>query len=183
MNDKNCITIVSGTNRRDSHTFILARYILGYLEKKKIPVKLLDLEEVPLAILGNSSYTAENQTKELGDIQDDYFVESHKFIFVVPEYNGSIPGVVKMLLDALSVRKYEESFFHKKACLIGVAAGRAGNLRGMDHLSDILNYLGVIVFPSKFPVSRVFEILEGRELIKGEVMETLNQLVDDFLEF
>nr|MBS0036562.1 NAD(P)H-dependent oxidoreductase [Saprospiraceae bacterium] len=183
MNEKNCVTIISGTNRRKSHSFILARYILNYLQKKGTPVKLLDLEEVPLSILDNNTYTAENQIKELTEIQDNYFVGSSKFIFVVPEYNGSIPGVVKMLLDALSVRKYDESFFHKKACLIGVAAGRAGNLRGMDHLSDILNYLGVIVFPSKLPVSRVFEILDGRELINGEVVETLNQLVDDFLEF
>ena len=69
-----------------------------------------------------------------------------------------------MFFDALSVRKYGESFKGKKVALIGVSAGRAGNLRGMEHLTGFLNYLGMIVYPDKLPISNIEQQLEGDNL-------------------
>jgi len=183
MTDPTSITLISGTDRKNSHTRIIAEHLHQHLSSIGVKSQLLDLEQIPVELLKNPTYSAENRNKGLSEIQDDFFVHCNKFIFVVPEYNGSFPGVLKLFLDSLSVRKYEETFFHKKACLIGVASGRAGNLRGLDHLSDILNYLGVIVFPSKLPVSRVFEFVDGGEVVSQEVRRSLEGLVDDFIQF
>ena len=78
-----------------------------------------------------------------------------KFWFVFPEYNGGIPGMLKLFLDAISVRAYKATFHGKKACLTGISTGRAGNLRGLDQLTNILNYLQVIVHPNKVPISSI----------------------------
>lgn len=175
--------MVSGTNRPESHTAVLARFVVDHLQKKGVEANLVDLLEIDRSMLSVEMYEEAGQSLEVKQIQDQSFVPQERFIFLAPEYNGSIPGVLKVFIDALSVRKYEASFFHKKACLIGVASGRAGNLRGLDHLSDILSYLGVIVFPEKLPVSRVFEFVEGGQLTDEEVRKTIAKLIDDFLEF
>ncbi len=183
MSEHKSVTVVSGTNRPESHTAVLARFVVGHLQRKGVEAHLVDLLEVNPGMLSVEMYGETGQSPEVKKIQDRCFVSQDRFIFLAPEYNGSIPGVLKVFIDALSVREYDSSFFHKKACLIGVASGRAGNLRGLDHLSDILSYLGVIVFPEKLPVSRVFEFVEGGELTDEEVRKTIAKLVDDFLKF
>ena len=183
MNKKEEITIISGTNRPNSHTAVIASHIHQHLLSKGKNANLIDLKSIDAAMLSNQMYSDSGQFPEIGKIQDEHFEHQTKFIFVAPEYNGSIPGVLKVFIDALSVRKYSETFFHKKACLIGVASGRAGNLRGLDHLGDILSYLGVILFPAKLPVSRVTEYVDEGKITDPEVESTINKLVDDFLKF
>jgi NAD(P)H-dependent FMN reductase len=85
----------------------------------------------------------------------------------VPEYNGSFPGSVKLFIDACTVREYSRNFKDKKAALVGIASGRAGNLRGMDHLTGVLNYLGMTVMPDKLPISSIFKLKNGN----GEVTD------------
>lgn len=177
------ITVISGTNRPNSHTAVVARFLFDYLKQENLNCRFVDLAELSPAILSPEMYDEDEMLKELVEIQDHSIVRADKFIFVAPEYNGSIPGVLKVFLDALSIRSYNESFFHKKACLVGVASGRAGNLRGLDHLSDILTYLGVIIFPSKLPVSRIFEFMESGQIKDQQVLDALKKLVDDFLDF
>jgi NAD(P)H-dependent FMN reductase len=49
-----------------------------------------------------------------------------------------VPGSLKLFIDACSVREYKQNFKGKKAALVGIASGRAGNLRGMDHLTGVM---------------------------------------------
>ncbi|TVR83280.1 MAG: NAD(P)H-dependent oxidoreductase [Saprospirales bacterium] len=183
MNKKEQITIISGTNRPNSHTAIIASHIHQHLHSIGRASNLIDLENIDGQMLSNEMYSEAGQHPDIKKIQDDHFEHQTKFIFIAPEYNGSIPGVLKVFIDALSVRKYSETFFHKKACLIGVASGRAGNLRGLDHLGDVLSYLGVILFPAKLPVSRVTDYVDKGEITDPEVKATINKLIDDFLGF
>jgi len=44
--------------------------------------------------------------------------------------------------------------------LVGVASGRAGNLRGMDHLTGVFNHVGSIVFPNKLPISNCKDVVD-----------------------
>jgi NAD(P)H-dependent FMN reductase len=73
-------------------------------------------------------------------------------------------------------------WFHKKALLTGVATGRAGNLRGMDHLADVLNYLKITVHPNKLPISVVNSIVgaDGKIMDAGTI-RAINQQLDEFI--
>ena len=129
-------------------------------------------------------YENENQTDSLSKIQDEYMISASKFIYLTSEYNGSFPGVVKLFLDACSIRDLKDTFEGKKAALVGIASGRAGNLRGMDHLSDILNHLGTVVFPNKLPISSIWKLLnEDKDLIDEETMQVIENQIDKFLKF
>lgn len=127
------ITVISATNRKDSEAQDFAKFYVKTLSARTSEeVKLLALEEIPHDWFHPDMYAEKGQSPSLARLQDEYMLPAGKFVFVIPEYNGSFPGVLKLFLDACSVRKYHETFKGKKAALLGVASGRAGNLRGMD---------------------------------------------------
>ena len=90
----------------------------------------------------------------------DKVQSSDKLVFVVPEYNGSFPGVLKTFIDSL---KYPQGVRDKKAGLIGVSSGVQGGVFAMSHLSDIFNYLGMHVFGTKTKIWRKKRTLMGRK--------------------
>ena len=128
-------------------------------------------------------YEKDGQSPEVTQLQDTYFIPSEKFWFLVPEYNGSIPGILKLWLDAMSVRDAKSTFGNKKACITGIASGRAGNLRGMDHLADILNHLSIAVLPNKQPISSIYQLInEEKELTDTKTKECLDKQKEAFLK-
>ncbi len=101
-----------------------------------------------------------------------------KYIFFLPEYNGSFPGSLKLLMDQLPI----EIWKNKKALLVGYSGGQFGNVRGMSHLTDILNYLKVNVFCDKLSIPNVRVTLDDIEK-SHEVLTKLNEYVIRFTEF
>lgn len=179
------ITVISGSNRKNNKTLHFAKHAFGLLQTETVQeVKFLDLSALDGSMLNETMYKDSGQPQMIQEIQDAYFVPANKFWFFVPEYNGSYPGIVKLLLDAMSVRAYAESFGEKKACITGIASGRAGNLRGMDHLADVLSHLGMYVHPNKNPISSIFKLLNAEDgSIDLDVEKTLKKQVDQLLKF
>ena len=68
--------------------------------------------------------------------------------------------------------------------MTGVADGRGGNLRGMDHFTGVLNYLRVNVLYNKIPLSRINdEIDKDGNLLKEETVKLIQNQIDEFLMF
>ncbi|MFN7116976.1 MAG: NADPH-dependent FMN reductase [Saprospiraceae bacterium] len=179
------ITVISGTDRRESESLNFAKKYVELIQSKTDdPVKLLALEDIPHDWWHVDMYETDGQTPSLAHLQDEYILPASKFIFVSPEYNGSFPGVLKLFLDACSVRAYKASFKHKKAALVGIATGRAGNLRGMDHLTGILNHLGIIVLPNKVPISKIDQLYDSDgNIVDAPTLRTIEKHVEEFLAF
>ena len=179
------ITIISATNRYNSMTRRIAEYYYQlFSQKSGAKVHFLSLEEVPFDILNPEMYEEGGQSSELGRIQDRYFIPSEKFVFVLPEYNGGIPGIFKLFIDAISIRRYKDSFHHKKACLVGISSGRAGNLRGMEYLTGVLNYLKITVLPNKLPISQIEKLVDREGNLKDiATRHAIEKQVDEFLAF
>jgi NAD(P)H-dependent FMN reductase len=111
-------------------------------------------------------------------------IPANKFLIILPEYNGGIPGVLKMFLDACSVREISKTFDGKKVAMVGLASGRAGNLRGMDHLTAVMNYLGCIVMPNKLPISGLEKMIDKNgQIIDPEMLDAIKKQVKDFIAF
>jgi len=161
--------IISGTNRRSSYTLRIAELYHSILKKKNIDAPVLSL--IGLDLLERNATTTELENK--------WLIPSTKYIFISPEYNGSIPGVLKCLID-VSERKVWKG---KKALLTGVSKGRAGNLRGMDHLTGILHYVGTIVHPNKLPISIVDTLFTKDELAHQDTLRAISQQLDEFIDF
>jgi NAD(P)H-dependent FMN reductase len=179
------ITVISGTNRKNSRTSKVAKHIFGLLsDHKKQSSHYLELTDLPEKFVHTMMYETKHQDKGLVKIQDKYFTPADKLIFVVPEYNGSFPGIFKLFIDAISIRNYKENFKDKKVLLVGVASGRAGNLRGMDHLTTSLNYLKMNIFPIRFPIPQIEKRMDGKGKLTDEVLKKeLKSIVSDFISF
>ncbi len=178
------ITVISGVNRKGSKTKIFAHQYAALLrEAGAEEVKFLALEDVNHDWFHAAMYGAADQSESLAKLQDEYILPASKLVFVMPEYNGSFPGVVKLFIDACSVREYQKNFVGKKAALIGVASGRAGNLRGLDHFADILNHVGTISFPNKLPISSIGELLNEDNEINAHTVQVMREHAVSFLKF
>ncbi len=179
------ITVISGTNRKDSECLTFAKTYAGILEaKSNVPIRLLALEEIAHDWFHPDMYDTASQTLSLIKLQDEFILPAEKFVFIMPEYNGSIPGSLKLFIDACSIRKYKENFQGKKAALVGVASGRAGNLRGMDHLSGVLNHMGTIILPNMLPISSIKALLDqNSKVVDQPTLIAMEKQADQLLSF
>ena len=109
------------------------------------------------------------------------FKEADKFIFILPEYNGSFPGVVKLALDAMDPGAV---FAGKKAALVGVSTGKFGNLRGLEHFTGALNYMKVEVLPFKAHLMKIDRAFSADQKISDpETLTEIQKQIDAFLKF
>ena len=162
-------TIVSGTNRIGSNTLKVARQYQKLLREKGIEANLLSLENVSVLTRDANFQKLENELL----IPTDYY------IFISPEYNGSFPGVLKLLFDT---SKTHLIWWHKKALITGISSGRAGNLRGNDHLAAILNYLKITVHPNQLPISSIDKLMDSEGNITDEnTLKVIHQQLDSFI--
>lgn len=173
------LTIFHGTARSDSNSRKIANFYDSLLEKKNIPHQFFTLEGVDESIFNKTFHNEKHP--QLVDIENNILAPTTKYIFIVPEYNGSFPGMFKGFIDACDVAK---CFHNKKASLTGVAQGRAGNLRGMEHLTNIFNHLKMNVLHFKIPISQVHLMLdESGKLNNPEMIKMIETQIDLFMEF
>ena len=163
--------IISGTNRKDSNTIKIAVQYHEALAKRNISSEIISLEEVDLS----------GRNAKFEKLEKEVLIPAEKFIFIAPEYNASIPGVLKTLLD---LSEYKKVWWGKKALLVGISTGRSGNVRGMEHLTSILNYMKVVVHPNKLPISSIHKLMnENKSISDEETVNAINTQLDEFIKF
>lgn len=173
------ITVISGTNNINSYTRIISQLYYDELKKHTQEVLFFSLEEMDGLTLYNCIYNSDDANIKV--MEEKYFARSEKLLFVIPEYNGSFPGILKLLFDAMDVKKY---VYGKKAGIVGVATGRAGNLRGIDHLTSIMQHMNVNVLPRILPISSVKKELNELNQFSNEgIVAIFKRHVEEFLRF
>ena len=175
------IAIISGTNRKDSSTLKVATICNQIVESVEKTSKIIDLRDMSGVSLSSEMYLSDNQDTAVAKLQDEYLLPSDKWIIVIPEYNGGVPGIFKLFIDILSLRLKDETFHNKSVLLVGVAAGRAGNARGLDYLTNCLNYLGMEVFPTKIPISSINQVLQ-KESLNEMTLSLLTSTIQKFIK-
>lgn len=172
------ISIISATNRENSYTEKVAFYYKLTLEGMGKEVNLLNLKILGEVIELNQIYN-KNKSEAFNKMVEDFIINADAFVFVVPEYNGSFPGVLKVFIDAVPPSSWAE----KKVCLTGISTGRAGNLRGMEHLTGVLHYLKLSVYHNRLPISLVDKIFTNGDNVPDETSKAIEKQLEGFLKF
>lgn len=175
-------TVLCGTNRTGSNSSIVASYITQQA-KLRDEVQYLSLEDVDWSEVVETMYTPDDHPESFRAIDEQYMIGADRWIIVSPEYNGSMPGILKLFIDAISTHRYGDTFGNKKAMLFGVASGRAGNLRGMEQITGYLNYLKVHVHPQKLPISSIKSVLSADGELNDPTQEAIEQHLSAFYSF
>ena len=103
--------------------------------------------------------------------------KSAALILVVPEYNHSFPGELKLLLDSL----YED-YAGMPVALVGVSAGTLGGARVIDHIKPVLIELQLVPIKSAVNVSRVAEAFdEAGVIIDTDTVKYTNKMLEELL--
>lgn len=102
------ITIISGTNRPHSNTFKLASYYQQKLTDRSVDAHILSLADLSADFITADMYKSRSPAFQP---YQDRITATEKFIFIIPEYNGSFPGILKTFVDAC---QFPNSFFNKK---------------------------------------------------------------------
>jgi len=162
------ILVISSTNRPDSYTRKIADNYIAHLKTANADCELLYLEDLP-----KDFFSPEVYAKKEGGVRkliDEKLIPADKYVFIVPEYNGSIPGVLKLLIDTVEVNP---CFYGKKAGIIGVSAGQAGNLRGIDHLMAVLNHLKMQIMPNQPKLSSIGNAFDEEGVLLGKYADQI----------
>ena len=171
-------TIISGTNRPGSSTFKLATYYQKRLREKGMEVGIFSLIDLPGNIIETDLFGKRSAAFE--PIQE-LINQTQKFIFIIPEYNGSFPGVLKTFIDACN---FPESFYDKKAALTGLSSGKYGNIRGIDHFTGVCHYLHLNVMPLKIHIGSIKQEFDAdNNLFKQDTVQFTDEQIDKFILF
>jgi chromate reductase, NAD(P)H dehydrogenase (quinone) len=129
------IAVVAGSLRRDSFNRKLGNG-LAKLAPADVSFHEVNIGDLPL-------YNQDDDVNPAAAVQrlKDEITAAHGVLFLTPEYNRSIPGVLKNAIDHAS-RPYGKSVWAgKPAGVIGVSVGAIGTALAQQHLRNILAYL------------------------------------------
>jgi NAD(P)H-dependent FMN reductase len=172
-------TIVSGTNRPKSYTLKLAGYYQRKLQEKGMSAGLLSLTDLPESLIHTDLY--DNKGSPGFQAIQDIVTATDKFLFVIPEYNGSFPGILKLFIDTC---KFPESFSGKKAALLGLSTGKYGNVRGIDHFTGVCHYINLHILPLVLHIPAIHkELDENGNLFKEDTVKFTNDQMERFIAF
>ncbi len=165
------IVIIAAANRKGSNTLKVANNYLKMLTEKGIDAKIFDLQKI----------TTLGRDENFIALENEFLISANKFIIISPEYNGTFSGILKLVIDNSDIKN---AWHDKKAALVGVASGRAGNLRGLDHLTNVANHLKITVLPNKLPISSVHTLLNEEGVILDNItIDLINNQIEEFNKF
>jgi NAD(P)H-dependent FMN reductase len=172
------MTLLVGTNRPGSNTRKVATIVEKIYADLKVPLKIIDLATLPQEIFDSSSYA---QKPDSFQPFSEGILASTGLIIITPEYNGSIPGILKYFIDML---KFPESFESRPVCFVGVAAGMWGALRPIEQLQQVFLYRNAFVYPERVFLPRINTILqEDGKLNDPDALERLKEQAEGFISF
>jgi chromate reductase, NAD(P)H dehydrogenase (quinone) len=131
------IAVVIGSLRRDSFNRKLAEGLIR-LAPADFSFKQLNIGDLPLYNQDDDANQAASVKRIKGEI-----AASQGLLFVTPEYNRSIPGVLKNALDHASRPYGQSAWAGKPAGVIGTSVGPIGTALAQQHLRNVLAYLDV----------------------------------------
>ncbi len=173
------ITIVSGTNRSQALSLQIAYLYQKKIQEKGAEVQLIDLNELPPDFAFSALYENDGKNAAFNKFRTQ-MQNSEKYIFIIAEYNGSFPGVLKTFIDGLA---YPNTFKEKKAALVGLSAGVQGGSLALSHFSDILNYLGTHTLALRVKLARLESFMKEGVIENKLYQDLIEQQIESFIKF
>lgn len=139
------IAVVLGTGRSGRESKKVAEHTLQAAVAAGFNASLVDVKDFPSAVT-----VPPWEESEIFSSWRKCAAEVDGFVLVVPEYNHSFPGELKILLDSAF-----KEYAGKPVGIVGVSNGEYGGLRAIEHLKPFLVGLNLYVLNQSVPVGQV----------------------------
>jgi chromate reductase len=169
---KTRIAVIVGSLRKESFNRQLADALPGLAPD--VEFTQLRIDDLPPYNQDDDGAPAASVKRLKGEI-----LAATGLIFVTPEYNRSMPGVLKNAIDHAS-RPYGQSAWQgKPAGVLGVSIGAAGSAMAQQHLRNVLAYLDV---PTLGQPEVFIQTKEGVFTGPGELGESTARFVQGWMK-
>lgn len=165
------IAVLAGTTRQSRMSIHAAKYVAKI--GKSIEGLTIDfVDPVDLKLPNDGA-----NDKDRDPMYSKITAQADAFVIVTPEYNHSIPGSLKRMLDS----EYD-NYKHKAVALVGVSSGQWGGVRAIESLSTIVRALGLVTTKTdmQFPnINKQFDH-DGKLLndnLKPHVIKMYKELI------
>lgn len=164
----------AGSAREGSHTKKLARLGQRIAEANGIEAVFADLADYPMPIY-HGDLEAEEGVPERARAFKALLEEYDGVLIVTPEYNASIPPLLKNTIDWVSRVKAEPDVFKTRVFAVsGASPGYYGGMRSLLTLRQILEVgLGATVIPQQMALPRAIHAFEEDGSLKDEAQQKL----------
>ena len=173
------ITIIVGTNRTDAKSEEVAIQYRDILVGLGVETEMLSLQQLPDDYIRSALYENVGQNEAFNKVRDT-MNSATKFLFVIPEYNGSFPGVLKAFIDGLDRAK---ALTGKKCALVGISAGDQGAGLALSHFTDILNYCGTNVLAYRLRLPNIGNAMTDNKISNTAYLEKMHKQAEQLIEF
>lgn len=187
MSKKPKILAFAGSLREKSYNKRVLKVAVEGAKKAGAEVTYVDLKDYPMPI-----YNADLQETQgfpaIATAFQKLLLEHDGIMIASPEYNASLPGALKNVIDWTSRAngdlKIGECFKGKIAAIMTASPGAFGGIRCLAHLRDVLTILLVNTLPSEIAVAKVGAMFDGdsdemtNDTMRGVLEELGKSMVD-----
>lgn len=175
------ILVVEGTVRDGRKSIYPARYVTDRFEEKSHDAELFDMKNYEIPLLTKRRFKTNDPHPDV-EAFGQKVEAADAIVIVTPEYNHSIPGALKNLLDHL-YPEYEDKPF----TYVTVSAGGFGGIRALSHLHDITLDFNAHPGPN-LPVSNVTDVFDDDstpidDAYEDKFEEFVEQAVEHAVQF
>lgn len=166
------IAVVVGSLRRDSFNRQLANAVVK-LAPPEFSFEQLEIGDLPLYNQDDDRNPADSVKRLKSKI-----AAAQGLLFVTPEYNRSMPGVLKNAIDHASRPYGQNAWAGKPAGVLGASVGAVGTALAQQHLRNVLAYLDV---PTLGQPEAFIQAKEGLFDTAGNISEQSRQFLQDWM--
>lgn len=167
--------IISATDRPGSNALKVARYISPRYEELGADVEIISLCDYPIKDVAGGKYG--QKIKSVEKFNNSVLV-ADALVIIVPEYNGSFPGILKLFIDYLP---YPRGLEKVPVCIVGESSGTFGALRAVEQLQAVFGYRNAYIFPERVFIPRVTQNFDQETGIQNTFLQEL--LIDQIRNF
>lgn len=174
----------SGSMRRASHNRKLVEIAAAGATRAGAEVRLISLRDFELPLY-DADHEAEYGMPESVLKLKALCAESDGYLIAAPEYNGSLPAVLKNAIDWISRPTPETSetqlsltaYRGKVAGIMSASPGAWGGIRGLAHVRQILSGLGVLVAAEQLAVPASTDAFDAEGKLKNPAFQILIETI------
>lgn len=169
--------VISGTDRADSNSLKVSRYIQSLYRELGEEIGLIDLREIRGELSLGPHYGKDQPASLQAELSKVERAEG--LIVVCPEYNGSMPGILKYYIDHL---KFPEAFEYRPVSFVGLG-GMFGGMRPVEHLQQVFGYRNAFVYPQRVFLMNVHKVMKEGVLNDPLMQDLLKAQAKGFQSF
>ena len=175
------ILIFAGSLRRDSLNKKFAREAMRLLSARAgVETEFVDLQPLAIPVYDGDVEEASGVPAGVKELAGK-ILAADALVISTPEYNGSIPGILKNVIDWLS-RLKPVSVSGKPLLLLAATPGAYGGMRSLWHTRQPFEALGTHVFPEMLGLPLAHQAFdESGGLKDAKLVERLEGLLERFL--